>query len=77
MDSSSIESLCAAILAYLQRHPKSADTLDGIHAWWLPRELALHSKLTEQALDLLVSRGEIECVSVGNSKIFRRQQNND
>lgn len=74
MDSSSIENLCAAILAYLHRHPKSADTLDGIHAWWLPRELALHPKQTEQALELLVSREELECVPVGNRKIFRRPQ---
>ncbi|WP_459950833.1 hypothetical protein [Denitratisoma sp. agr-D3] len=75
MDSTFIENLAIAIIDYLQRHPKSADTLSGIHAWWLPSELALQPQLTEKALDLLVSRGQLESVTIGNNKIYRRPMN--
>lgn len=52
-----------AILAYLARHPRAADTEHGIAQWWLP-EMGVEAPLAQvqQALQALVQRGEMERV---------------
>jgi hypothetical protein len=53
-----VDAVAAAITEYLTWHPKAADTVAGIEAWWLhsgePRAVV------EQALAVLVERGVVE-----------------
>ena len=45
---------------YLEAHPDAADSLTGIHQWWLPgRQLDAGITELKAALDRLVQRGEI------------------
>lgn len=49
-----------AVLAYLDRHPDAADTLDGIVSWWLPQQRYVTERdRIERALGGLVERGEL------------------
>jgi hypothetical protein len=51
-----------AVLAYLDRHPDAADTLDGIVRWWLPRQhVDTGRERIERVLGGLVERGELRC----------------
>lgn len=46
------------ILAYLFKHPKSKDTLEGIAEWWLERHyIDLGVDLVAKALSQLCSKG--------------------
>ena len=48
------------ILTYLRAHKDAADTLDGIIAWWLPRQRYEQSKeQIQKALDDLLAQGLI------------------
>lgn len=50
-----------AVLAYLDRHPNAADTLDGIANWWLPQQRYITAQVRIQAvLQKLVSRGVLQ-----------------
>lgn len=42
---------------YLQRHPRAADTRDGIAGWWLPDGLCRRPQALQDALDHLVATG--------------------
>lgn len=64
-----------AIREFLERRPDSADTLEGIHRWWidwpgLPESLVV----TEVALERLQASGEIESFRIGNSVVWRRRR---
>jgi DNA-binding PadR family transcriptional regulator len=49
-----------AVLAYLERHPQAADTLDGIVRWWLPQQrYSIAQARIEAALRRLESQGLI------------------
>jgi hypothetical protein len=49
--------LACAILRYLNKHPDSKDTLEGIAQWWLLREWAERQIAdVEKAVSLLISR---------------------
>jgi hypothetical protein len=62
-----------AIRAYLDDRPDSADTLDGIHRWWIRWPGLTESPVVTQiALERLESTGQIESVSVGNQVLWRR-----
>ncbi|SFS14407.1 hypothetical protein SAMN05216570_3081 [Dyella sp. OK004] len=51
-----------AVLAYLERHPDAADTLDGIVSWWLPQQrYEIERQRIEQALGHLVALGRLRC----------------
>ncbi|MDP1966923.1 hypothetical protein [Rhodoferax sp.] len=58
----------------LERSPSAADTVQGIHAWWVDwPEPAPHWEVTEAALARLESQGAVERVSVeGGREIWRR-----
>jgi hypothetical protein len=47
-----------AVIGYLRSHPDAADTLDGIVAWWLPRQrYETERARIEAVLASLVARG--------------------
>lgn len=78
MDSQLIESVAAAILAYVERRPQSADTVQGIHAWWIDWHGRIESpEVTERALEYLEQQGQMERVSVGNRLLWRRPRQSD
>lgn len=37
VDDLEIDVVAGEILAYLERHPRAVDSVDGIMDWWLPR----------------------------------------
>jgi len=50
-----------AVLRYLDANPNAADTAEGIHEWWLNRELASARKeQVRRALERLVAQGTLE-----------------
>ncbi|MGV8837330.1 hypothetical protein [Cellvibrio sp.] len=62
-----------AIQNFLASRPDSADTLEGIHNWWIdwsgmPESIII----TEQALHQLKEQGVIRSVVIGNREIWRR-----
>ena len=65
--------LVDAIARYLQAHPRAADSLEGIQAWWLPSPLnAGPLAAVIAALEELQRRGVVEKATVdGNRAIYR------
>lgn len=62
-----------AIRVYLAQRPDSADTLEGVHRWWIRWPgLAESAVVTQIALERLVAAGEIESFNVGNQILWRR-----
>jgi hypothetical protein len=62
-----------AIRAYLAERPGSADTIEGVHRWWIRwPDLAESPVVTQVALERLETTGEVEAVSVGNRVLWRR-----
>jgi hypothetical protein len=62
-----------AIRAYLALRPDSADTLEGIHRWWIRwPDLSESPVVTQIALERLEATDEIESVSIGNRILWRR-----
>ncbi|QNM95351.1 hypothetical protein [Chitinimonas koreensis] len=71
-DLDAVEAVAAAILRYLTIRPQAADTLEGIHRWWIDWAAGEESpELTERALDALVGRGQLECVEIAGRRIWR------
>jgi hypothetical protein len=62
-----------AIREYLARRPESADTLEGIHRWWILWP-GLHESpvITAIALERLESAGVVERLVIGNNVLWRR-----
>jgi len=62
-----------AIRDYLRERPDSADTLEGIHRWWIRWPTMPESQvLTEIALERLEVAGEVERFRIGDSVVWRR-----
>lgn len=52
--------LAMEIMGYLERHPHSKDTLDGIRTWWLGNDLEhISLSMVEQAIDCLIQNHKI------------------
>ncbi len=50
-----------SVLAYLQVHPRAADTLRGVVNWWLPQQRYENScRRIEQVLAALVAEGLLQ-----------------
>ncbi len=63
----------AAILAYLRERPHSADTLEGVHHFWIDWQAEPPSvQLTQAALEELQHAGEIQAFQVAGRVIWRR-----
>lgn len=74
MDDKLIQAAATAIKHYLTERPAAADTLEGIHSYWIewqgiPELMAV----TEAALMQLQHAGFVECRMAGNRLIWRRR----
>ncbi len=68
------ETIAAAILRYLRIRPEAADTLEGIHHWWIEWETQEEPiAQTELALNLLLKRGYLECKEIAGRQIWRKR----
>lgn len=66
------EQVCAAVRAYLAENPRAMDTLEGIVAWWLPRQqIRFDVERVSRALEALAARGLVEEVGVGGTTWYR------
>ena len=68
VDENAVDAIAAEIRSYLAAHPEAADSVAGIHRWWLPPEFsAEHSSVVEQALHRLVLAGlvSVRCLPDG------------
>ncbi len=70
-----VEYAISAIRRFLNERPNSADTLEGIHRWWI-RWPALEesSLITLQALEQLENLGEVHQLRLGTSILWRRRK---
>lgn len=76
--STKIYNTAEAIERYLSARPQAAETVEGITRWWLVRQQYEDSlDLVQEALDLLVERGEVEKLFIsGGHPIYRKAQHN-
>ncbi len=73
MDEQLVEFAESAIRIYLAERPESADTIEGVHRWWIRWPgLAESPVVTQIALERLVASGEIESFTIGNNILWRR-----
>ncbi len=73
MDEQLVEFAENAIRDYLAQRPESADTIEGVHRWWIRwPSLAESPVVTQIALERLVASGEIESFTIGNQLLWRR-----
>ncbi len=65
--------VAAAILRYITSRPDACDALEGVTDWWLARQRYEDSYLrVAAALELLISRGEIEAVEAAGGRVIYR-----
>jgi hypothetical protein len=70
--SSAVHMAASAIATYLAQYPGSADTAEGIHAWWLGHACPL--EIVQRALELLEMEGTVERLRVGSRFVWRLAQ---
>jgi hypothetical protein len=64
-----VNNLADEIIDYLGKHPRAADTLDGIVSWWLPRQrFETAYELVNKALEHLVQSGMLVTIQGQASK---------
>jgi len=72
MDEQSIQFAMQAIVLHLQQHPQSADTLEGVHLWWVPWPNIQESRLvTAEALHRLQNAQRVESRTIGERELWR------
>lgn len=66
-----VESVASAIRRYLGIHPQAADTLEGIHRWWIDWGDDEESPdVTRAALQKLIEEGAVASVEVGSRRLW-------
>ncbi|WP_157669646.1 hypothetical protein [Chitinibacter sp. GC72] len=60
------------IRQHLQRHPQAADTLEGVHSWWLASQEP--PAITEMALRQLQANGEVEALNICPRLLWRARR---
>ena len=62
------------IRGYLEKHPNSIDTLDGVANWWLLRQRYESAvEKVKKALEYLINIGVLEKVErYGNKTLYKR-----
>lgn len=70
-----VNSVADAIVAFLAAHPQAADTVEGIHQFWIsyPGEVSLSVAVTLEALEQLEADGQLERVTLGQRTVWRRK----
>jgi hypothetical protein len=54
--------IAVLIRRYIADHPKAADTIEGIHRWWISRSLStVTPDQVQSAVADLVSKGDLYC----------------
>lgn len=65
----------SAILEHLTRNPQSADTLEGIHLWWIVwPDIQESVFVTAEALRQLQDENCIEMRTIGGRELWRLPQ---
>ena len=60
------------ILKYLQQHPKSEDTLEGITDWWIKKQRLDDSRIAvDEALKKLTSESVISATTRNNKTYYK------
>ena len=78
MNAYSTRIVADAIASYLAAHPDGADTVEGIHQWWLrPLGLDQPVEVVARALELLAMERIVECRCVGQRHVWRRRRITD
>ncbi len=71
----SVQAVADAIKRYLELRPNSADTVEGIHCFWIDWERSQGSvSITQTALELLEQQGVVEQLAIGNRLIWRKKR---
>ena len=69
-DDAEVSAIAIEIEQYLERHPRSKDSLEGIRNWWLARVfLATTTAKVQRALELLVARNVVSKESLPDGRI--------
>jgi hypothetical protein len=64
------------IRSYIETRPEAADTVQGIHNWWIQWPTIEETIIiTQAALENLQQSGEMETISIGNKTLWRRARN--
>lgn len=72
MNENLIQFAMQSIVLHLQQYPRSADTLEGVHQWWVQWPDIQESILvTDEALHRLQSVQQIESHTLGEREIWR------
>lgn len=70
-DRVAIDSAAAAIARYLNDHPNSGDTLEGVIEWWLARQRERDSVITVSgALDQLIANGTVDKTEYSGGRVL-------
>lgn len=78
MDEKLLEFAVDAICSHLEKNPASADTVEGIHQWWIrwpgfPESI----EVTAAALEQLEQTGFLQRLHAGKREIWRRPRDPD
>lgn len=64
------------IRSHFETRPDAADTVEGIHNWWIQWPgIAEPIMVTQAALETLQQNGEIESINIYNRVLWRRARN--